>query len=75
MVNSVINYGAAVWGTRTFSCVDAVQHRAARFDLGLGKYAPNAAVMGDMGWNHISTDIWMTVFRHWKRQMVWMIRG
>ena len=50
MVWPVINYGAAIWGTRTFSCIDAVLNRAMRFYLGTGKYTPNAAVIGDMGW-------------------------
>ena len=38
MVWPVINYGAAIWGTRTFSCIDAVLNRAMRFYLGTGKY-------------------------------------
>ena len=31
LVWSVISYGAAIWGTRGFSCINAVQHRAIRF--------------------------------------------
>jgi hypothetical protein len=27
----VLSYGAAIWGTRDFSCINAVQHRAIRF--------------------------------------------
>ena len=34
MVWPVINYGAAIWGTRTFSCIDAFLNRALRFFLG-----------------------------------------
>ena len=45
-----ISYGAAIWGTREFSCINAVQHRAARFFLGVGKYTPNASVNRDIGW-------------------------
>ena len=48
-VSSVISYGAAIWGTRDYSCVSAVQHRACRFFWGVGKFTPNAAVVGDMG--------------------------
>ena len=47
---SVIAYGASVWGTRNFSCIDAVQNRTQRYFLGTGKYTPTAAVAGDMGW-------------------------
>ncbi len=47
----VINYGAAVWGVRSFSCIDAVHNRAMRFFLGVGKYTPNSALVGEMAWH------------------------
>ena len=50
LVWPVISYGAAIWGDRSFSCIDAIQNRAMRFFLGVGKYNPTAAVSGDMGW-------------------------
>ena len=50
MIWPVISYGAAVWGTRKYSCIDAVQMKAQRFFLGTGKYTPSDAVAGDMGW-------------------------
>ena len=37
LVQSVINYGAAIWGSSNFSSISAVQNRACRFFLGLGK--------------------------------------
>ena len=46
----VINYSAPVWGFHSYSCIDAVHNRAMRFYLGVGKYTPNDAVAGDMGW-------------------------
>ena len=49
IVQSVIDYSSAVWSTRSFSWIDAVQNRACRYFLGLGKYAPNQAISGDMG--------------------------
>ena len=49
-VQSVIEYSAAIWGTKPFSSISAVQNRACRYFLGLGRYAPNAAINGDMGW-------------------------
>ena len=48
LVWPVISYGAYIWGTKSFSCIAAVQNRAMRFFLGTGKYTPNAAVCGDM---------------------------
>ena len=37
MVWSVVAYGDSVWGTRQFSCIDAVQFKAQRYFLGTGK--------------------------------------
>ena len=51
IVQSTLNYGAPIYGTSAFSCIDAVQNRACRYFLGLGKYAPNTAINGDMGWS------------------------
>ena len=45
----VIDYGAAIWGTADKSCIQAIQNRACRFFLGVGKYTPNVAVTGEMG--------------------------
>ena len=67
LFGSIIDYGAAIWGTREFSCISSVQRRACRFYLGLGRYAPNAAVQGDtcMGWPSPSQRQWLCVVRHW----------
>ena len=35
---------------KEFSCINAVQHRAGRVFMGVGKYTPNAVVNGDLGW-------------------------
>ena len=50
LVQPVIAYGSAIWGFKDYSCINAVFNRACRFYLGVGKYTPNAAVQGDMGW-------------------------
>ena len=50
LVQSVIDYGACVWGVRDFDCIKAVQHRAIRFFLGVHKKTANAAILGEMGW-------------------------
>ena len=38
VVSPVINYGACIWGFKSCSCINAVQNRAQRFFLGVGKY-------------------------------------
>ena len=67
MVWPVIAYGAAVWGDKTYSCINAVQNRAMRFFLGVGKYTSNAAVSGDMGWSQPALRQWKSVLLQWHR--------
>ena len=44
LVQSIIDYGVAIWGYKEFSSINAVQNRACRYFLGVGKYTPTAAV-------------------------------
>ena len=48
LVWPVINYGAAIWGTRSYPCIDAVCNRACRFLIGVCQQAPVATIQGDM---------------------------
>ena len=52
LVQPVIDCGAALWGTKTYTGISAVQYRACRFFLEVGCYTPNAGVEGDMGWTN-----------------------
>ena len=63
----VISYGAAIWGFKSFSCINAVHNRAMRFYLGVGKYTPTAAVTGDMGWLPADIKQWETICSYWHR--------
>ena len=67
MVWPIISYGAAIWGTKDYSSINAVQHRACRFFLGVEKYTPNAAVNGDIGWTPPLVRQWKTILGHWFR--------
>ena len=69
MVWPVISYGASVWGVKSFTCINAVQNRAMRFFLGTGKYTPNAAVSGDMGWQPVQIKLWKSISIHWHRMV------
>jgi hypothetical protein len=35
--------------------------------MGVGKYTPNHAVAGDMGWKPPYVKQWTNIFRHWSR--------
>lgn len=61
----VITYASAVWGTESFSCINAVQNRAARYFLNVGRYTPNAAVCGDIGWKPMISTCWKSVILNW----------
>ncbi len=50
LVQPILDYGASIWGTKEFSCVNAVQNRASHDYMDMGKYTPNGAVHADMGW-------------------------
>ena len=58
IVVPIISYGAAIWATQSYACINAVQHRAARYFLNVGRYTPNAAVNGDIGWTPMVTKCW-----------------
>ena len=69
LIQSVIDYSSAVWGTRSYSWIDAVQNRACRYFLGLGKYAPNQAINDDMGWKQPEHRQWLAVARKFCRMI------
>jgi hypothetical protein len=65
LVSPTIEYGAAIWGYKSYSCINAIQLRACRFFLGVGRYTPNAAVMSDMGWTPIYCTQWKIISSEW----------
>ena len=67
MVWSVISYAAGIWGYKQYSCINADQNRAQRYFLGVGRYTPNVAVHGDMGWHHPAVKQWKSVVNVWCR--------
>ena len=67
MVWSVIKFGSGIWGTKQYSCINAIQTRAERYFLGVGKYTPNAAVHGETAWIPTIVKQWTTVANVWCR--------
>ena len=61
----VVSYGAAVWGFKSFSCMNAVHNRAMRYFLGVGKYTPNTALAGEMSWIPPIVRQWKTIALSW----------
>ncbi len=46
----IIEYAAAMLDHQGFSCISAIQNKAARYFMGFSKYTPNAAVQWEMDW-------------------------
>ena len=57
----VVSYGAAVWGFKSFSSINAVHNRAMRYFLGVGKYTPNTELTGEMAWIPPTVRQWKTI--------------
>ena len=49
VVQSVMYYGAGIWGNIKVESYD-IKNKDKKFFLAFHKYAPNAAVLGDMVW-------------------------
>jgi len=67
LVQPIIDYGAAIWGHKSFSCIQTVQNRAMRYYLGVGRRTPNVALQGEMGWLGNDQRQWVCVTRQWCR--------
>ena len=67
MVWPIISYSAAIWGSKSFSCIHAVQNRVMRFFLGTGKYTPTASIFGEMVWKPPIVKQWKCTSAHWVR--------
>ena len=66
-VNSVISYGASVWGYGNDKFGQMVQNRAMRYFLGVHKNAPTHAVQADMGWISVKFQHFLSILRFWNR--------
>ena len=67
VVEPVLFYGAGIWGYRKFPAIESVLNKAKRLYLGVGKYAPNLAISGDLGWASAETKQKLEVVRLWCR--------
>ena len=68
-VISIADYSAGVWGTKVFPKSEQVQHKAARYFLGVHRFAPIEAILGDMGWKTARTRHKILLLKFWNRSM------
>ena len=63
LVWPIIDYSSSVWGCREYNKVNSLQMNVCRYYMGVGKYTPNAAIQGDMGWRLPVHRQWLAVLR------------
>ena len=63
----VLDYCSTVWGYKQYKQLDNVQHRAIRYYLGVHRFAPIAAITGDIGWLPAKYRRWLNMLRYWNR--------
>ena len=66
-VESILRYGAGVWGNKEHRILSSVQNKAARYLLGVQKTCSNIAVMGELGWGSWNIKQYTEVVRMWLR--------
>ena len=60
-------YSSSVWGVKRHQSVDNVQHRAMRYFLGVQRFTPILAMVGDIGWLLSIYRRWRSMIRLWNR--------
>ena len=68
-VDSVISYGAEIWGTIQSKKLERVQHRACRYFLGVNPFTALPFLYGDMGWLPCMYKQYKHVVRFWNRMI------
>ena len=66
-VNTILHYGASVWGFSNYKFGQQIQNRAVKYFLGVHKNAPNLAVQADMGWLNVKYHYHVCAIRYWNR--------
>ena len=65
LVLPIIEYSSFLWSYRAYSDIEKIQNN--RSFLGVGRNAPIAALIGDMGWLPIATVTKINCIRFWLR--------
>jgi hypothetical protein len=63
----IIDYGAEVWGTKTFNITEQVQYKALRYFLGVHRFTPIDVLLGESGWLSVFTRHKLASIRLWNR--------
>ena len=66
-VLSISDYSAGIWGTKKFVKTEQVSYKVARYFMGVHRYAPVEALLGDMGWLSANSRHKILLLKQWNR--------
>ena len=66
-VLTISEYSSGVWGTKIYPKSEQVQYKAARYFLGVHRFAPIESLLGDMGWTTSRTNHKLHQLKFWNR--------
>ena len=69
-VTTILDYCASVWGYKKTQKIDNVQNRAMRYFLGVHRFTPVLAMVGDTGWIPSVYRRWQCMLRLWNRLLL-----
>ena len=65
MVTPILTYGSEIWGAEVLDCIEIVQYKFCKFDLGVAKSSYNAVVLGECGRWPIATICKIRTIKYW----------
>ena len=66
-VTSISDYSAGIWGIKVFPQIEQIQYHAARYFLGVHRFAPIEGLLGDMGWSSAKIRHNILTLKFWNR--------
>jgi hypothetical protein len=67
VVRPILEYGTHIWGHCEYKAINSVYHKAGRYFMCVGKYTPNLASQGDMGWCPPKISQAKQMLRYWHK--------
>ncbi len=66
-VKPILEYGSGIWGHLAAKPMNKVNNRAMRYFLGVHKFSPNEALIGDIGWLTPKLSRYLPRIRLWNK--------
>ncbi len=66
-IKPILEYGSGIWGHLAAKPMNKVNNRAMRYFLGVHKFSPNEALIGDIGWLTPKLSRYLPRIRLWNK--------